>query len=164
MVFVFESDIIVAPMKITIKKIRTRLYRVSANQLPRGSDRERVIAYQQHCSWPISYYRVTESLIRITKSTKVLEVGVAYGFHANHILKTFPSISYTGVDPYTAGYDKNDRFCDDVAALFSVQDPQTAMDRLFNTVCNQLSEDFPDRSKIMRMKSVDAASKIPSEY
>lgn len=41
---------------------------------------------------------------------KILEIGVAYGYHADFLCTVLPSIQYVGVDPHQASYDENDIF------------------------------------------------------
>ena len=84
----------------------------------------------------------------------ILEVGVAWGYHAEHLLLKLPSIAYTGVDPYLSGYDKNDAFPTYVADLFQVNE-QSSMDRLYEAVKLKLNEEFPGRATLVREKSTD---------
>ena len=71
-----------------------------------------------------------------------MEIGVAYGYHAEQMLEALPSIEYHGVDPYLSRYDANDSFSDDVAKLFD-DTPQKAMDRLYESVSVKLSHYAP---------------------
>lgn len=68
------------------------------------------------CSWVESYGLVTE-LAQLVDAKKIVEIGVAYGYHAEHLLKTLPSVSYIGVDPYLAKYDIDDPFTRDVQKI-----------------------------------------------
>ena len=83
-----------------------------------------------------------------------MEIGVAWGYHAEHILLSLPNINYTGIDPYLAGYDKNDAFPAFVSALFKDSE-QNSMDRLYEAVKLELAEKFPRRAAIIRSKSTD---------
>lgn len=78
------------------------------------------------CSWPISYGLVT-SLAQCNQAKTLLEVGVAYGFHAHYLLETLPQISYIGVDPYLANYDFDDPFMIDVQRLFARHSPSSSI-------------------------------------
>ena len=127
-----------------------------------GSDIDRLLQVEPVCSWPQQYYSVTEMLVKISRAREVLEVGVAYGLHALHLLTTNSSINYTGVDPYIAGYDSSDSFASDVAHIFDSA-PQVAMDRLHDAVVARLSTEFGDRSRVVRMDSVSASALFPDQ-
>ena len=88
-------------------------------------------------------------------------MGVAYGYHAEHLLKNLPDIKYTGIDPYLADYDLNDGFSKDVSELFK-DTPQNSMDRLYLAVVKNLARNYPEKSEILRVKSFDA--KLPHQY
>lgn len=106
------------------------------------------------CSWPNIYYGNVDLLAKMVDAKSILEVGVAWGYHAQHLLLNLPSIAYTGIDPYLSGYDKNDAFPGDVAKLFR-DDEQGSMDRLYEAVKLELNEKFPGRAKLVREKSTD---------
>jgi predicted O-methyltransferase YrrM len=93
----------------------------------------------------------------------ILEVGVAWGYHAQHLLLNLPSIAYTGIDPYLSGYDKNDAFPTDEANLFRFNE-QSSMDRLYEAVKLELNEKFPGRAKLVREKSTDWMDKYADKY
>jgi predicted O-methyltransferase YrrM len=93
---------------------------------------------------------------------KFLEIGVAYGYHAKKILRTFPEIEYLGVDPYIPNYDVNDPFSADVTNLFN-KDPEEAFEKLYTAVKGNLKQLFGDRFQIIRMTSVDAAKQVEDE-
>ena len=71
---------------------------------------------KNNCSWLISYGLATD-LAKSVSAKNVLEVGVAYGYHAQFLLETLPSISYIGADPYWARYDTNNPFSWDVQRI-----------------------------------------------
>jgi predicted O-methyltransferase YrrM len=108
-----------------------------------------------NCSWFISYGMVSH-LIELTQAKSVVEIGVAYGYHAEFILKHSPHIDYTGIDPYKFNYDPNDLFCADVQKLFGEKDGQLAMNRLHNAVQQRLLS-YPSTSRLIREKSVEAS-------
>lgn len=112
------------------------------------------------CSW-FSTYGIVPHLIQLSGSKSILEVGVAYGYHAEFILNSLPHISYTGVDPYLAGYDPHDIFCQDVQRLMGEVDQQVAMDRLYAVVEYKLNK-YDSRAKLMRKKSEEGAISLPN--
>ena len=79
--------------------------------------------HRLECSWPGLYYEVTETALRLFANPRVLEIGVAYGYHANHILSANQNLTYQGVDPYLAGYDPEDFFVRDVSQLVGNPNP-----------------------------------------
>lgn len=123
---------------------------------------DKVLAQEAKCGWPQLYYHTIDELIRSINATKVAEIGVAYGLHMRHLLRTFPALSYTGVDPYRAGYDPTDTFCADVASMFGLEhDHQAAMTMLGDTVAEIAATEFPARVvRLMRMTSLRAAAEL----
>jgi predicted O-methyltransferase YrrM len=110
------------------------------------------------CSW-LATYGIIPHLAQSISAKKIVEIGVAYGYHADFICTTLPEVTYVGVDPYKANYDLNDIFCDDVKKLFKENDSQSAMDRLFATVSDNLKL-FDDRATIKRGLSWEVAEQI----
>jgi predicted O-methyltransferase YrrM len=92
----------------------------------------------------------------------IIEIGVAYGYHAEFMCTVLPAINYLGVDPYLANYDPNDIFCQDVQNLFIVEDMQNAMDRLYRDVSINLLK-FQGRARLIREKSWLAADQFDDE-
>ena len=90
-----------------------------------------------NCSWPTIYYANLVTLANLTRGKRILEIGVAYGYHAEHILKNISNCYYTGVDPYEADYDSKDPFVRDVSELFN-DSSQAAMNRLYEAVSARL--------------------------
>ena len=125
------------------------------------SDNELLEINRTKCSWLNIYYGNIDTLAKLTSAETVLEVGVAYGYHAEHLLRNLPNIKYTGIDPYLADYDLNDGFSKDVSELFK-DTPQNSMDRLYLAVVKNLSKNYPERSEILRVKSFDA--KLSQQY
>lgn len=123
------------------------------------SDGDLLLADRVNCSWPDLYYRKVQSLILMKKPGLVVEVGVAYGYHANFILSEDKSLSYVGIDPYVAAYDAEDLFFRDVSQLFD-DEPQEAMNRLFAAVEAGLLRDFGSRAKIHREASLTAVDRF----
>jgi SAM-dependent methyltransferase len=125
------------------------------------SDIEILEINRNKCSWLNVYYGNIDTLARLISATNILEVGVAYGYHAEHLLRNLPNVKYTGIDPYLADYDLNDAFSRDVSELFK-DTPQNSMDRLYYAVVKKLSENYPERAEILRVKSLDV--KLPQDY
>lgn len=116
---------------------------------------------KQNCSWFASY-GIVPHLAEMVNAERILEIGVAYGYHADFMCSILPGITYIGVDPYQANYDPNDIFCYDVQRLFDAVDSQNAMDRLFNAVSSNL-EKFQGRASLIREKSWLAADRFQDE-
>lgn len=119
------------------------------------SDNEVLEKNKAQCSWSEIYYGNIDTLARLISAENILEVGVAYGYHAEHLLRNLPNIKYTGIDPYLANYDLNDAFSRDVSELFK-DTSQKSMDRLYSVVLSNLKQNFPERAEILRVKSLDA--------
>ena len=113
------------------------------------------------CNW-IPTYGFVVQLANSISASKVCEVGVAYGYHAEHILDHMLNVEYQGVDPYLAGYDPKDPFVPDVALMFA-DEPQKAMDRLFCAVNCKLTL-YNGRANLIRKPSAIAASRFVEGY
>ncbi len=113
------------------------------------------------CNW-IPTYGFVSSLAQSINAARICEVGVAYGYHAEHLLDNLPSVDYQGVDPYLAGYDPKDPFVADVAALFG-DTPQKAMDRLYAAVNAKLNA-YNGRGNLLRKPSVTCATRFADGY
>ena len=111
---------------------------------------------RENCSWPSTYYGKVQALLGILEPQIVVEIGVAYGYHAQHILRENPGVAYIGIDPYLSGYDSADLFDRDVAELFGTN-PSAGMERLFRAVSEGLTKEFGPRAEIRRMRSTVAA-------
>jgi len=86
----------------------------------------------------------------------IVEIGVAYGYHAENLLGGLNEIAYHGIDPYMAGYDPTDTLPRDVSHLFNEANPQHAMERLYAAVKRNL-ETYGSRAKLHRKTSLEAA-------
>lgn len=151
------------PNPLRAKSRRPEVSRVCAGEVEKSmTDLELLAQWEEKCSWPGLYYDKIGNLISVCKPRLVVEIGVAYGFHATRILEQHPAIEYIGVDPYVAGYDPEDLFDRDVGEVFGVS-PNKAMDRLFTTVSEKLQLGFPGRFQLLRMKSTEAAKTFPDE-
>ena len=124
-----------------------------------SSDEDLLRDHEASCSWPGLYYDKVQSLIGMHAPKKVVEIGVAYGYHARHILSSNFAIEYEGVDPYLAEYDEKDLFFQDVATLFNSA-PNEAMNRLYRSVSEGLAKDFGRRASIIREESVVASRRF----
>lgn len=128
-----------------------------------GSDSEILRQNKDSCSWPNIYYGNIDLLAKMVGAKTILEVGVAWGYHAEHILLNLPGIVYTGIDPYFSGYDENDAFPIFVAQLFR-DNQQSSMDRLYQAVKMELNEKFPGRATLVREKSIDWIEKQTDKF
>ncbi|OWS70099.1 class I SAM-dependent methyltransferase [Polynucleobacter campilacus] len=122
------------------------------------ADKKLIEDNKQTCSW-FGSYGIVPHLAEMVDAKTILEIGVAYGYHADFMCTVLPGINYVGVDPYEAGYDPNDIFCQDVQRLFGEMVPQNAMNRLFNVVSSNLLK-FEGRAKLIREKSWAAADQF----
>lgn len=134
---------------------------INAGPVKALSDNEVLEINKTQCSWLNIYYGNIDTLARLISAKNILEVGVAYGYHAEHLLRNLPNIKYTGIDPYLANYDFNDAFSQDVSELFK-DTSQKSMDRLYSAVLSNLKHNFPERTEIFRVKSLDA--KLSEQY
>jgi predicted O-methyltransferase YrrM len=123
------------------------------------SDEDLLQSYEESCSWPDLYYDKIQSLIELSTPSRIVEIGVAYGYHARHILSNNSYVEYVGIDPYVAGYDEEDLFFQDVAKLFR-STPNEAMNRLYRTVAEVLKREFGSRVTIHREESVTASKRF----
>jgi predicted O-methyltransferase YrrM len=131
-----------------------------------NNDIETLNNYRSQCSWIHGYGPIAE-LATQYKSRSILEIGVAYGYHAAHLITVCHGIKYTGVDPYRAGYDPGDSLAADVAQLFGykrteVGQQQLAMDRLHDAVRFSLKEIDPD-ARLIRGDFLNFSVEYPSE-
>jgi predicted O-methyltransferase YrrM len=124
-----------------------------------SSDTEIIRAYYPHCAWPKLYYGVVTELAASIKARNILEVGVAFGYHAENILNSLSTVTYYGIDPYKAGYDKKDSHVASVCQLFSEPDGQQAVNRLYDVVRVKLSA-YGTRAKLSRESSTYAAKRF----
>jgi predicted O-methyltransferase YrrM len=122
------------------------------------ADKKLIEDNKRTCSW-FGSYGIVPHLAEMVSAKSILEIGVAYGYHADFMCTVLPGINYVGVDPYEAGYDLNDIFCQDVQGLFGEPVPQNAMNRLFDVVSSNLLK-FEGRAKLIREKSWDAADQF----
>jgi 23S rRNA U2552 (ribose-2'-O)-methylase RlmE/FtsJ len=122
------------------------------------NDCQLIQAEKNNCSWPISYGLVTD-LAKSVHAKTVLEVGVAYGYHAEYLLETLPSISYTGVDPYLASYDLNDPFGQDVQRIFGESTQRNTLDRISKFIDRKISKFIGRNTSIIR----EALTSFPNQ-
>ena len=81
-------------------------------------DRIKLEENKKTCSW-FGSYGIVPHLAQMVGASNILEIGVAYGYHADFLCSVLPNIRYVGVDPYLADYDPDDIFSNDVQKLFS---------------------------------------------
>ena len=125
----------------------------------RGSDIDRISLYEPYCSWPDDYYQKTSVLAQMVNAQTVVEIGVAYGYHARYLLTQLPAVHYIGIDPYKPDYDSADPFADNTATLFQ-DNPEAALDRLHSAVKSRLSNEFSGRFELWRTTSHEGHSLI----
>lgn len=141
--------------RITGLRVDRKSHNLPSKHNPQ-SDAELLATYRSSCSWPSLYYEKIQTLIGLASPRLVVEVGVGYGYHADHILRHNPHTNYVGIDPYLAAYDSEDGFDRDVAKLFGTS-PTEAMDRLFFAVSKSLESHFSERATLVRSRSIDAS-------
>lgn len=108
------------------------------------------------CSWPDLYYDKIQLLLGMLDPKVFVEVGVAYGYHAEHFLTNNLEARYVGIDPFLPSYDKKDPFSADVGRLFDESDPLSSMSRLHGAVSLALGK-FGDRASILQKSSLEAS-------
>jgi predicted O-methyltransferase YrrM len=133
------------------------------SQLTGVSDIQLLAENKNLCSWPNLYYGNVDTLARLIQAENILEIGVAWGYHAEHLLSCLPNIKYTGIDPYQSDYDSNDSFCDSVCSLFK-DSRQSSMDRLYSAVKCNLENKFPDRVVMLRASSLNAIENLTNQF
>lgn len=111
-----------------------------------------------NCSWPVSYGLVTD-LAKSIGAKNILEVGVAYGYHAEYLLETLPAISYIGVDPYQASYDINDPFVQDVQRIMG----ESVKMNCFGKICKFLDRKISKISGRNTSAVREALTTFPSQ-
>jgi len=121
-----------------------------------GRDLARLEANRVDCAW-LTDYGFVSSLCQSLPARQMVEIGVAYGYHAEQILESCPRLRYVGVDPFLAGYDPKDSLSADVQHLFG-DSPEASMSRLHQSVSAKLAAKFLGRATLWRMKSHEAAS------
>ena len=125
--------------------------RSSSNDFLKVSPQESIKNAVKFSNWQVTY-GVVDLLIEFFDVKTFLEIGVAYGGHATHILKKYKNLQYWGVDPYIANYDQKDGFSNDVNKLFKNKKNQEAFDLLHYSVKVNLST-FGKRCNLHRTKS-----------
>lgn len=119
---------------------------------------------RSRCTWPQVYYHTVDQLIALKRAKNILEVGVAYGLHAEHMLNKFPSCTYLGIDPYIASYDTSDAFAFDVHNVYSCNSPQESFDNLYHDVVSSLRRHHPFRHNILRGSLPQLATSLPAHF
>ena len=114
---------------------------------------ERVQYAIENSNW-LWTYPVIDFIIENFAIKNILEIGVAYGGHARHLMNKFKNLRYTGVDPYLPDYDPKDGFSRDVQRLFPEYSANQAFDNLHIEVRKSL-EMFQERCILIRKKSDD---------
>lgn len=127
---------------------------------PHGLSKRELLDWNYtRCSWIGLYYGNISTLIELVGARDIIEIGVAYGYHAKYILSNNPDIQYTGIDPYIINYDNADTFPEDVSNLFD-EPAQLAMESLYREVRFELREKFGSRGTLVRESSLTALPKF----
>ncbi len=111
--------------------------------------------------WGNLYYDVLSKVIQEQRYRTVVEVGVALGGHAEHILRTTSVTDYFGVDPYQC-YDGNDSFQQDISGYSSLP-LQENFDYLCQWVADVRLKPFESRCHLIRKPAAEAASSFSDE-
>jgi len=127
------------------------------------SDSELLRENKIKCAWHDLYYGNVNTLADLISAKKILEVGVAWGYHAEFLLVNMPKVKYVGIDPYLAGYDNKDAFPKFVADLFN-SDEQDSMNRLHAAVKSGFDENYPGRIRLIREKSISFAENCDEKF
>lgn len=104
------------------------------------------------------YYGNVNALATLMGVEGVVEVGVAYGGHAHHLMSNLNGVKYVGVDMYKFNYDASDPFCSDVEQTLGIKG-QLAMDKLFGGVSDSLRI-YGDRASLIRMDSQEFSQQL----
>lgn len=108
--------------------------------------------------WGQYYYGNVNALATLMGTESVVEVGVAYGGHAHHLMSNLKGVKYFGVDMYKFNYDASDPFCSDVEQSLGIKG-QLAMDKLYEGVSNSLRI-YGDRASLIRMDSQEFSQQL----
>jgi predicted O-methyltransferase YrrM len=148
--------------RLTLPLRITRRIRIASSSTAL-SDAELLRENKLNCSWPDLYYGNVDMLANFVLAEKILEVGVAWGYHAEHLLMKMPNVKYVGIDPYLAGYDTKDAFPTDVAELFNSNE-EDSMNRLYAAVKSGFEQKFPGRVRLIREKSLSFAENCDERF
>ena len=101
---------------------------------------EKLINADRANGWGDHYFDLTSELVKKYSSKDILEIGVAFGAHAEKLITIDNIASYTGIDPYLSGYDDdNDPFSSDIMEVTNIPD-QRSMDILYAYTLFKLSK------------------------
>lgn len=101
--------------------------------------------------WSTFYYGIFAKIINDNNYTKVAEVGIGYGTHAKHVLKTTKVDKLYLIDPMV--YYPKDGFVDDIVKCIP-ETPDNHFNELYNLIQQELSP-WKDRFTWFRTKSLD---------
>jgi len=113
-------------------------------------------------AWPRLYYETTANLVKAFSPRSILEIGVAYGWHADSLLNADKDVYYLGIDPYLDAYDSQDSFPRSVQELIGGLNCQESLDRLYEVVNLKLQKS--SRARLFRMKSDDFFAKNEEKF
>ena len=81
------------------------VYAQLSDQMNDSSIFEKFINADRANGWGDLYFDLTSELVKKYNSKDILEIGVAFGAHAEKLITIDNIASYTGIDPYLSGYD-----------------------------------------------------------
>lgn len=114
-------------------------------------------AVAMKCGWGNLYYDVLTKAIFDRKITSLIEVGIGYGGHAQHLLSHTYLDNYMGVDPHQYSLDPTDAFSRDVAIADPTRSPQDNFDLLHEWIRDVRLQPFANRAQLIRKASAEAA-------
>lgn len=118
-----------------------------------------VVALAKKCGWGNCYYDVLPKAIAQHKIQTLVEVGIGYGGHAEHLMRTTNLPHYIGVDPHLFELDPNDAFSKDVG-MTGGKVPQDQFDLLHEWIENVRLKPYEDRVELIRKPSIVAANQF----
>jgi predicted O-methyltransferase YrrM len=114
-------------------------------------------AAQADKSWGDLYYHVISGIINEKNYRRGAELGVAFGGHAEHILKNTDIEKLYGVDLYENYSETTDAFF-----WNGIKYQQNNYDDLYNFTLNRMSP-FEERFSLIRKTTTEAASDVNEE-
>ena len=114
-------------------------------------------AAQADKSWGDLYYHVISGIINEKNYRRGAELGVAFGGHAEHILKNTGIEKLYGVDLYENYSETTDAFF-----WNGIKYQQNNYDDLYNFTLNRMSS-FEERFSLIRKTTTEAASDVNEE-
>ena len=108
------------------------------------------------CGWGPLYYGVLSQVIQQKNFKKVVEVGIGYGTHAKHILKTTDVDTLYLVDPMC--FYENDTFVQDILKC-EPEIPGNHFNEMYDLIQQELSP-WKERVQFIRLPSLSVSDEI----